>query len=98
MIRPGKATSPKAWRHPKCWATNPPIPIPRAEPRGIDAFQSPNIFALFSLGKVAESMAVPPGAYPASPVPMAVLAIKSWEKLFKWELTWLMKLKKSVHN
>ena len=56
--------------------------MPRALPRGMDAFQSPRIFALFSLGKLAESMAVPPGAYPASPMPMAVLAIKSCEKFF----------------
>jgi len=34
------------------------MPMPRALPRGMEVFHKPRILALFSLGKLAESMAV----------------------------------------
>ena len=55
----------------------PPDAMPMALPKGIEAFQIPRILARFSGGNSAEIKAVPPGAYPASPIPMAILALKS---------------------
>ncbi len=48
----------------------------KGAPSGIEAFQIPRILARFSGGNSAEIKAVPPGAYPASPMPMAILALK----------------------
>src|SRR5512137_606187 len=55
--------------------------IPMALPNGRAAVQRPTIRERIFSGNSAEIMAVPPGAYPASPTPIAVLAMKSWEKL-----------------
>ena len=51
-----------------------------ALPKGMEAFQTPRTRARIALGNMAAIKAVPPGAYPASPSPMAVLALKSCMK------------------
>ncbi len=50
MINPGRATIPKAWRHPHREAMNPPMTIPAAIPRGMEAFQIPTMKARFFSG------------------------------------------------
>ena len=56
------ATRPKAWRHPQCVATIPPLAMPWALPSGIEMFQMPIICERFSCGYMPAIMAVPPGA------------------------------------
>jgi hypothetical protein len=74
------ATRPKACFQPHVVAITPPRATPIAEPRGIDAFQSPIIRERFSIGYMAEIIAVPPGEYPASPTPTPRRVRKSWGK------------------
>ena len=62
MMNPGIATSPNACFQVHAVATTPPRPTPMADPSGIDAFQKPVIRARFSIGYMAEIIAVPPGA------------------------------------
>ena len=68
-MNPGMATMPNACFQPHWVAITPPRATPIAEPSGIEAFQSPIIRERFSMGYMAEIIAVPPGAYPASPTP-----------------------------
>ena len=81
-MKPGMATSPKACFQPHCVAITPPRATPMAEPRGMEAFQRPVMRERFSIGYIAEIIAVPPGAYPASPTPTPNRVRKSWGKDF----------------
>jgi|SRR5512139_3302108 hypothetical protein len=70
--------------------------IPKALPKGKAAVQRPTIRERILSGKRAEIMAVPPGAYPASPTPIAVRAIKSWGKLLAKAQATVAPLQKSA--
>ncbi len=78
MMNPGMATMPNACFHPHCVAITPPRATPMAEPSGMEAFQRPIIRERFSMGYMAEIIAVPPGAYPASPTPTPSRVMNSW--------------------
>src|SRR5271157_5149616 len=78
MTNPGTATMPKACFQPHFEAMIPPRATPIADPSGMDAFHKPVIRERFSMGYMAEIIAVPPGAYPASPTPTPRRVRKSW--------------------
>ena len=77
-MNPGMATMPKACFQPHFVAMMPPRATPIADPRGMEAFHRPVIRERFSMGYMAEIIAVPPGAYPASPTPTPSRVRKSW--------------------